>query len=38
MRGFKLSKDIMADGIKYSETGVIYIIEKQREGWSVIRP
>ena len=35
---FKLTKDMMVDNISYSETGVIYIIEKQREGWSVIRP
>ena len=38
MGRFKLTKDMMMDGITYSETGVIYIIEKQREGWSVIRP
>jgi uncharacterized protein len=38
MGRFKLTKDMMADNITYSETGVIYIIEKQREGWSVIRP
>ena len=35
---FKLTKDMMVDNISYSETGVIYIIEKQREGWAVIRP
>jgi len=35
---FKLTKDMMVDAISYSETGVIYIIEKQREGWAVIRP
>jgi intracellular sulfur oxidation DsrE/DsrF family protein len=38
MGRFKLTKDMMMDGITYSETGVIYIIEKQREGWSAIRP
>jgi len=38
MRGFKLSKDMMLDSVVYTETGVIYIIEKQREGWAVIRP
>jgi intracellular sulfur oxidation DsrE/DsrF family protein len=38
MGRFKLTKDMMVDNITYSETGVIYIIEKQREGWSVIRP
>jgi intracellular sulfur oxidation DsrE/DsrF family protein len=35
---FKLTKDMMLDNIAYSETGVIYIIDKQREGWSAIRP
>jgi intracellular sulfur oxidation DsrE/DsrF family protein len=38
MGRFKLTKDMMVDNIAYSETGVIYIIEKQREGWSAIRP
>lgn len=38
MGRFKLTKDMMVDKITYSETGVIYIIEKQREGWSAIRP
>jgi intracellular sulfur oxidation DsrE/DsrF family protein len=38
MGAHKLTKDRMLDGIAYSETGVIYIMEKQRQGWSVIRP
>jgi intracellular sulfur oxidation DsrE/DsrF family protein len=38
MGRFKLTKDMMADNIVYSETGVIYILEKQHQGWSVIRP
>lgn len=38
MGRFKLTKDMMLDNITYSETGVIYIIEKQRQGWSAIRP
>jgi intracellular sulfur oxidation DsrE/DsrF family protein len=38
MGRFKLTKDVMVGGITYSETGVIYIIEKQRQGWAVIRP
>ena len=38
MRGFKLTKNVMTDGITYAETGVIYIIAKQRQGWSAIRP
>jgi intracellular sulfur oxidation DsrE/DsrF family protein len=38
MGRFKLTKDMMVDNIVYSETGVIYILEKQHQGWSVIRP
>ncbi len=38
MGRFNLTKDVMLDGIVYSQTGVIYIIEKQRQGWSMIRP
>jgi intracellular sulfur oxidation DsrE/DsrF family protein len=38
MGRFKLTKDMMVDNITYSETGVIYIIDKQREGWSAVRP
>jgi intracellular sulfur oxidation DsrE/DsrF family protein len=38
MGRFKLTKDMMVDNVTYSETGVIYIIDKQREGWSAVRP
>jgi intracellular sulfur oxidation DsrE/DsrF family protein len=38
MGRFKLTKDMMVDNVAYSETGVIYIIDKQREGWSAVRP
>jgi intracellular sulfur oxidation DsrE/DsrF family protein len=38
MQRFKLTKDQMVDKIAYVQTGVIHIIEKQRQGWSVIRP
>lgn len=38
MKRFKLAKGQMVDKIAYVETGVINIIERQRQGWSVIRP
>jgi intracellular sulfur oxidation DsrE/DsrF family protein len=38
MRGFKLSKDEMNSKIAYVPAGVIEIIEKQKAGWSVVRP
>lgn len=38
MGRFKLTKDMMVDNVTYSETGVIYIIDKQREGWAAVRP
>jgi hypothetical protein len=38
MGAHKLTKDRMLENIAYSETGVIYIMEKQHQGWSVIRP
>jgi hypothetical protein len=38
MGAHKLTKDRMMENIAYSETGIIYIMEKQRAGWSVIRP
>jgi intracellular sulfur oxidation DsrE/DsrF family protein len=38
MRGFKLSKDDMNPKIAYVPAGVIEIIEKQKAGWSVVRP
>ena len=38
MRGFKLSKDEMNPKIGYVPAGIIEIIEKQKAGWSVVRP
>jgi intracellular sulfur oxidation DsrE/DsrF family protein len=38
MRGQKLSKDDMLSRISYVPAGVIEILEKQKQGWSVIRP
>jgi intracellular sulfur oxidation DsrE/DsrF family protein len=38
MRGRKLQKDDMLTGLSYVEVGIIEIIEKQRQGWAVIRP
>lgn len=38
MGRFKLTRELMLENISYVETGVIDIIEKQRQGWSVIRP
>jgi len=38
MRGRKLAKSDMHTKIGYVPAGVIEIIEKQKAGWSVIRP
>jgi intracellular sulfur oxidation DsrE/DsrF family protein len=38
MTRFKLKRDQMVEKIDYVETGVIHIVEKQRQGWAVIRP
>mgnify|MGYP001563602845 CR=1 FL=1 len=38
MRGRKLSKDDMLSKIGYVPAGVVEIINKQKEGWAVIRP
>lgn len=38
MRGQKLSKADMLSRIGYVPAGIIEIIEKQKQGWSVIRP
>lgn len=38
MRRFKLSKNDMAPDLTYVQTGVQRIIDRQREGWTVIRP
>lgn len=38
MGRFKLTKERMVDKIAYVEAGVIDIIEKQHQGWVLIRP
>jgi uncharacterized protein len=38
MKGQKLTKDDMHPKIGYVPAGVIEIIEKQKQGWTVIRP
>jgi hypothetical protein len=38
MKGQKLTKDDMHPKIGYVPAGVIEIIEKQNQGWAVIRP
>lgn len=38
MRGFKLKKDEMNPKISYVPAGIIEIVEKQKAGWSVVRP
>lgn len=38
MRGRKLTKDDMLPNVGYVPAGVVEIVNKQREGWAVIRP
>jgi intracellular sulfur oxidation DsrE/DsrF family protein len=38
MKGQKLTRDDMYPKIGYVPAGVIEIIEKQKQGWTVIRP
>ncbi len=38
MRGRKLHKDDMNPKISYVPAGVIEVVEKQKAGWSVVRP
>ena len=38
MRGQKLGKADMYDGIAYVPAGVVHIMKRQREGWAYIRP
>jgi intracellular sulfur oxidation DsrE/DsrF family protein len=38
MGRFKLSKNDMAPDVEYVRAGVERIIERQREGWTVLRP
>ena len=38
MRGRKLEKADMASGISYVDSGAVEIVQKQRQGWAIIRP
>ena len=38
MRNRKLKREDMQGGISYVGAGVVEIMQKQREGWSYIRP
>jgi intracellular sulfur oxidation DsrE/DsrF family protein len=38
MRGQKLAKDDMLDGIGYVGAGVVEIMQKQQQGWAYLRP
>jgi intracellular sulfur oxidation DsrE/DsrF family protein len=38
MQRFKLSRSAMLENVTYVDAGVIHIVERQREGWAVIRP
>ena len=38
MRGQKLQKSDMLDGIGYVAAGVVEIMQKQQEGWAYLRP
>jgi intracellular sulfur oxidation DsrE/DsrF family protein len=38
MRGRKLQREDMLGGIAYVPSGVVELVEKQRQGWAVIRP
>ncbi len=38
MRNQKLKREDMQGGIGYVKAGVVEIMQKQREGWSYIRP
>ena len=38
MGRFKLTRDVMLNNVSYVEAGVVRIIERQHQGWSVIRP
>jgi intracellular sulfur oxidation DsrE/DsrF family protein len=38
MDRFKLKREVMLDKVSYVDAGVIHIIERQHQGWAVIRP
>lgn len=38
MRNTKTTKDDMYSGVSYVNAGVVHIMQRQREGWSYVRP
>jgi intracellular sulfur oxidation DsrE/DsrF family protein len=38
MRRQKLGKDDMLDSLRFVPAGIVQIIERQKQGWTVIRP
>ena len=38
MRGQKLTKDDMLNGIGYVNAGVVELMQKQQQGWAYLRP
>jgi hypothetical protein len=38
MERFKLKREVMLDKVSYVDAGVVHIIERQRQGWAVVRP
>ena len=38
MRRQKLGKDDMLEGLRFVPAGIVQIIERQKQGWTVIRP
>lgn len=38
MGRFKLSRNHMLEKVRYVDAGVIEIVERQKQGWAVIRP
>ena len=38
MSRFKLTRNVMLDNVSYVDAGVIHIIDRQRQGWAVVRP
>jgi intracellular sulfur oxidation DsrE/DsrF family protein len=38
MSRFKLTRNVMLDNVAYVDAGVIHIVDRQRQGWAVVRP
>jgi intracellular sulfur oxidation DsrE/DsrF family protein len=38
MRAFKLPRSQMLERLRYVEAGAIEMVEKQRQGWALLRP